>query len=101
MKEVFVFRFQKDADNEVLETLIATTIRDAEHYFGEPRVRVCTSYLVTKDSVIINISSDDTVSDFIIRVLTGNLSDVFGGKEFSVERKAGKRKEPYDTAQEA
>ena len=54
-----------------------------------------------KSGVIINVSSDDTVSDFIVRVLTGNLSDVFGGKEFSVERKAGKRKESYDTVQEA
>ena len=95
MKEVYIFKFDEDVDSGRIEALIVSAIRNAEHYFGKPKVRLNVSYFVSENSAIINVV--DEVGEFILKVFTGNASDKIGEKRFRVERKQSNGKEHHGT----
>ena len=86
MKKVFIFRFDEGIDKQLIEHLIAESIRAAEHYYGKPLVRLNVAYLVSKNSAVINVMDD--VGEFVLRIFTGNVSDEVGDNHFTVESKS-------------
>lgn len=85
MKKIFIFRFEEGVDKQLVEHLIAESIRTAEHYYGKPLVRLKVAYLVSKNNAVINVIDD--VGEFVLRIFTGNVSDEIGDSHFTVEEK--------------
>ena len=83
--KIYLFRFDDGVDGELIEHLLAASIRNAEHFYGKPRVRLNASYLVSKHTAIIKVM--DEAGEFILRLFTGNASDKIGDNRFTVEPK--------------
>lgn len=84
MKNVCKFLFAKGIDTRLIETEVAQAILTTEDVFGQPRVRLSASYLVSKNKVIIDVS--DEVGEHIAQVFTGRMSRKVGQNRFSVDR---------------
>ena len=84
MKQVCKFLFDEDIESHLIETEIAQAILTAEDVFGQPKVRLSASYLVSKNKAVIDVT--DEVGEHIARIFTGRMSRKVGHEPFSVDR---------------
>ena len=84
MKQVCRFLFDDDVESNLIEAEITQAILTAEDVFGQPKVRLSASYLVSKNKAVIDVS--DEVGEHIARVFTGRISRKVGQERFTVDR---------------
>ena len=84
MKHVCRFLFDEDVDSRVIESEIIQAILTTEDVFGQPKVRLSASYLVSKNKAVIDVT--DEVGEHIAKVFTGRIGRKVGHNCFSVER---------------
>ncbi|MGE0267871.1 MAG: hypothetical protein AB7S78_05410 [Candidatus Omnitrophota bacterium] len=84
MKKVCRFLFDDDIESNLIEAEITQAILTAEDVFGQPKVRLSASYLVSKNKAVIDVTDD--VGEHIARVFTGRMSRKVGQERFTVDR---------------
>ncbi|MBL8012829.1 MAG: hypothetical protein JNN05_03180 [Candidatus Omnitrophica bacterium] len=84
MKQVCRFLFDDDIESNLIEAEITQAILTAEDVFGQPKVRLSASYLVSKNKAVIDVT--DEVGEHIARVFTGRMSRKVGQERFTVDR---------------
>ena len=80
------FMLPEGSERNELEASVARALVDAEHIFGQARVRICAAYWFSKDGrqVLIDVSTD--VGECIAQIFTGLVTSEIGECTFTVNR---------------
>ena len=84
MKHVCKFLFDEDIESHLIESEIVQAILTTEDIFGEPKVRLSASYLVSRNKAVIDVT--DEVGEHIAQVFTGRMNRKVGHNRFTVDR---------------
>ena len=84
MKYVCKFEFDKSVDASFIEREIIESILTTEDVFGQARVQLSTSYLVSENKAVIDVSNE--IGEHIFSVLTGRLNRAIGRDQYSFQR---------------
>lgn len=84
MKYVCKFQFHKSVDSRFIEKEIAESILTTEDVFGQPRVQLSLSYLVSDNKAVIDVS--DEIGEHVFSVFIGRLNREIGRERYSFQR---------------
>ena len=84
MKNVFTFQFDKDIESKFIEQELIESILTTEDVFGKPKVELNTTYLVSENKAVIDVS--DEIGKHIFSVFTGRLNRKIGRDRYSFQR---------------
>jgi hypothetical protein len=86
MSPVCRFKFPDDVDRDIIETQLALAIISAECAFGQPKVRICAAYCISKEKPQVAIDVSTEVGEHIAQVFTGLIVRQLGEDKFTVDR---------------
>ena len=84
MKYVCKFKFNQDVDSKFIEQEIIESILTTQDVFGQSRVQLSASYLVSDDKAVIDVSNE--IGEHIFSVFTGRLNRKIGRSSYSFKR---------------
>lgn len=84
MADVCRFKFKDGISSDLIESKIALAILAAEGVFGQAKVRLNATYIVSRNKAAIDVSND--VGEHIAQVFTRFMSEEVGEHKFIVER---------------
>lgn len=84
MKYICKFQFHESVDAQFIEQQIAESILTTEDVFGQPRVQLNISYLVSENKAVIDVS--DEIGEHVFSVFIGKLNRTIGRKHYSFKR---------------
>ncbi len=84
MKYICKFEFDKLIESKFIEKEIIESILTTEDVFGQAKVQLSTSYLVSENKAVIDVSNE--IGEHVFSVLTGRLNRAIGRERYSFQR---------------
>lgn len=87
MKNIYVFKFQREADAVQSELNMVPSVIAAESLYGKGAVRLGLQYTLCRQKNAMVIKSVNEAAEAVVRIFTNYAIKVFGEQSFTVEQK--------------
>ncbi len=84
MKYVCKFEFNKTVCSSLIEKEIIESILTTEDVFGQAKVQLSASYLVSENKAVIDVSNE--IGEHVFSVFIGRLNRKLGRDQYSFQR---------------